>query len=104
MPRMISCPCSPSFRELSVANGALFIYNLFSPFHSSGIVGFLQLRLIFPRICTRHHASTLRPNTGSKERRYHMPTCIRPRFLREDSSSTRNKRRIHPERIQDANC
>lgn len=40
MPRMISCPCSPSFRELSVANGAFFIYNLSS-------ISFLGYRWLF---------------------------------------------------------
>lgn len=102
MPRMISCPCSPQASGYWVL-GALFIYNL-SSISFLGYRWVLQRRLIFPRIYTKHHASTLRPNTGSQGRRCHMPTCLRARFLGEGSSSTRNKRRIHPERIQDANC
>lgn len=92
----------PASGYLSV--GCTLHLQLFLHFVPRVPLGFWQRLLIFPRIYTRHHASTRRPNTGSPERRCHMPTCFRTRFLGQGSSSTRNKRRVHPERIQDTNC
>lgn len=92
---------APSFPELGVVGCTLYL-QLFLHFIARVSSSLSQRGLIFPNNLTGHHASTLRP-TCSQERRCHMPTCFRTRFLGEDSSSTRNQRCIYPERLQDTN-